>query len=332
MSGYLSDDDRHTPEKCRNDAQRYGAKENRLGNVIDKPTLPSRVANLSALTALIFWGGTAITNKSLLDFLAASDIAIVRTWLAGVFAAVLIGLSKTRRPESGTRVSLLISYAISIFVFWPLLLSAGLARTSASHAAIIMAFLPILTIIVSSIVSGVLPDRRWWLGSAVATLAAFIFLINPWEDVQANSRSSLAGDLIVLTGCVFAAVGYVLGGRVSNDIGARAATMWGLVIGMLCVTPLGLWFGTYAQLSGLPAVAWANLIWLSVLSSFLAYLLWYHASALIGINRVGTMLLLLPVITLLGANAVLAEPLSLQLIAGCIAVVMGTYYAHKYAT
>ena len=79
-------------------------------------------------------------------------------------------------------------------------------------------------------------------------------------------------------------------------------------------------------------MAWANLVWLSLLSSFLAYLLWYRASALMGVNRSGTMLLLLPAVPLLGANVFLDEPLSLRLVAGCVAVVVGTVYAHKHAS
>jgi len=303
-----------------------------LENPVERRGAQSRIAILSALTALLFWGGTAITNKALLEFLGAADIAIVRAWLAGVFATVLIVLSKIPRPGSATERTLLVVYAISVFVLWPLLLSAGLARTSASHAAIIMAFLPILTILVSSVVSGTRPKRRWWLGSTVAIVAAFLFLIDTTEGAEGAGRSSLTGDLIVLSGCLFAAIGYVLGGRVSSSLGARAATLWGLVVAMLVLTPAGLWSGSYAQLLDLPAGAWANLVWLSLLSSFLAYLLWYHASALMGVNRTGTMLLLLPAITLLGANLFLDEPLSLQLIAGCVAVVVGTAYAHRYAS
>ncbi len=291
----------------------------------------SRVAVPSALVALIFWGGTAVTNKFLLDFLDALDVAIARTWLAGIFAAVVIGLSRTPCPAPRAQSVPLIAYAISVFVLWPLLLSAGLARTSASHAAIIMAFLPILTILVSSVVSGTRPKWRWWLGSGIAIVAAVLFLVDTTEGAGGAGRSSLAGDLIVLAGCLFAAIGYVLGGRVSSDIGTKAATLWGLIVGMLLVTPVGLWSSTYAPLIALPAIAWSHLAWLSFLSSFVAYLLWYHASALMGVNRTGTMLLLLPAVTLLGAYVFLDEPLSLQLIVGCAAVVVGTAYAHKYA-
>ena len=313
-------------------SERFTARGNSLTNRVEHAGKGSRVAVPSALVALVFWGGTAVTNKFLLDFLDAPDIAIARTWLAGVFAAVLIAIWKTPRPTSAAKTWRLVVYAISVFVLWPLLLSAGLARTSASHAAIIMAFLPILTILVSSAVSGSRPKRRWWLGSAVATVAAFLFLIDTTEGSGGAGRSSLPGDLTVLAGCLFAAVGYVLGGHVSSDIGARAATLWGLVVGMLLVTPVGMWSGTYAPLTALPAIAWSHLAWLSFLSSFVAYLLWYHASALMGVNRTGTMLLLLPAVTLLGAYVFLDEPLSLQLALGCAAVVVGTAYAHKYAT
>jgi len=306
-------------------------RESWLKHPFEQNGAQNRIAILSALTALLFWGGTAVTNKFLLDFLDASDIAIVRTWLAGVFAAVLIGLARTPFPAPRTERVPLIAYAISVFVLWPLLLSAGLARTSASHAAIIMAFLPILTILVSSAVSGTRPKQQWWLGSGIAVVAAVVFLIDTTASAESAGQSSLAGDLIVLAGCLFAAIGYVLGGRVSHNLGARAATLWGLVVGMLVVTPVAVGSGAYSELAGLPAIAWANLAWLSFLSSFLAYLLWYHATALMGVNRTGTMLLLLPAVTLLGANLFLDEPLSLRLIAGCAAVVVGTAYAHKYA-
>jgi drug/metabolite transporter (DMT)-like permease len=70
---------------------------------------------------------------------------------------------------------------------------------------------------------------------------------------------------------------------------------------------------------------------LTICSSLLGYLLWFYALGRGGIEKVGSLQLLMPVITLAGAVLVLGEELTPQLIGLSVLVLAGTVVAHRYS-
>lgn len=68
---------------------------------------------------------------------------------------------------------------------------------------------------------------------------------------------------------------------------------------------------------------------MTLLSSLVGYGLWFFALGNGGIGRIGSLQLIMPVLTLAAAVAVLGEAVTPGLLGCCIVVVAGTWIAHR---
>jgi drug/metabolite transporter (DMT)-like permease len=293
---------------------------------------PQSIAVLAALVALTFWGGTAIANRYAVGFADAVTVAALRSMLAGLLALGIAFALRLKWPADRSDQWLLLLSGLFSFAFWPILLSLGLERTTASHAALIMATLPIFTVLLASIVNRRAPPFAWWVGGAMALAGALILVAdrNTVADLS-GWQSVAAGDLIILLGCVLCAIGYVAGGKLSSKIGAFATTFWGLSIALLITIPVFIVYQSNTDWSALPVAAWWALAWLVLCSSLFGYVLWFFALGQGGIEKIGSLQLLMPVIALVGAVLILDEifTLKLALLAGL--VLAGTVIAHQFS-
>ena len=286
----------------------------------------------AALVALFLWGGTGVANKHAVNFMDAMSAGVLRSLLAGAAAlAICLALRQPFPRENRHRALLLVS-GITSFALWPALLSIGIAMTTAGHAGLIMAVLPVLTVLIATIASRKLPSSKWWAGALMALSgAAYLVFERVGVTDLLAAPDSLRGDLVIFAGCFLCAVGYVTGGKLSPVIGAVATTFWGLACALLLLIPL-LWANFAAtDWYAVPASGWAAILWMAALSSLTGYALWFYALGKGGIARMGSLQLLLPVISLLAAVAVLDEAVTPRLGVVCIVIVAGTWIAHGNA-
>ena len=290
------------------------------------------LAFLAALVTLVFWGGTAIANRYAVGFADPITVATLRSMLAGALALIVALVWRLQFPaERNDRVLLLLSGLFS-FAFWPILLSLGLAKTTASHAALIMATLPIITVLLASIVNRSTPPIGWWLGGAIALFGTLVLIVDRSGSLTViDPASAIAGDLFILAGCVLCASGYVAGAKVTAKIGAFATTFWGLSIALFVTVPVFAMYQQQTAWTTLPAAVWWAIAWLTLCSSLLGYVLWFYALGRGGIERIGSLLLLMPVITLVAAVMILDEVYTLRLILLTALVLVGTVVAHRYS-
>ena len=131
-------------------------------------------------------------------------------------------------PARGSSRRLLILSGITSFALWPTLLSIGLGLTTANHAALIIAMIPIFTGLIAAAYERAWPHVAWWAGISIAG-AGTVFLIFYGSGEMLNAGgASVAGDLIILGGAVICALGNVTGGKLSPVIGTWATTFWAL--------------------------------------------------------------------------------------------------------
>lgn len=296
------------------------------------PTRPASVAVVAALLALVFWGGTAIANRYAVGFADPIVVATLRSMLAGGVALVVALALRLKRPDGRADQALLLLSGLFSFAFWPIFLSLGLERTTASHAALIMATLPIITVLLASAVTTTMPSRGWWVGGGMALAGAGLLATERGSLLDvADPDAAVAGDLIILSGCVICAAGYVAGGKLAPKIGAFATTFWGLSVALLVTIPTFAIYQTGTDWTALPVTAWWAIGWLTLCSSLLGYVLWFYALGRGGIARIGSLQLLMPVITLIGAVLILHEVFTLRLALLAGLVLAGTVIAHGRA-
>src|SRR6185369_13396483 len=96
----------------------------------------------AALGTLMLWGATPIANKIAIASIDAATAGMLRSAVAGVVCAALAWRWKLPWPAESSQRALLLISSIASFAAWPLLLSMGLALTTANHAALLIATIP----------------------------------------------------------------------------------------------------------------------------------------------------------------------------------------------
>ena len=297
-----------------------------------KPTI-NTPALTSALLALLIWSGTAIANKVAVAYMDALSAGVLRSMLAGIIALTIALGFRLPFPRSPKGVIALLISGLTSFAIWPSLFSLGIGHTTAGHAALIMALIPIFTVLIAAFLEKRKPHTGWWFGAAIAVSGAGILIIVRNGSVVLNLvGSSAAGDLTIFFGCIACSLGYVAGGKLSRQLGTMAVTFWGLAVALVILIPLFATLADRTTWSQVPNEGWGALAWMALLSSITGYVLWFYALGRGGIGRIGSLQLIMPVITLAAASFLLHETLTLALLSSCAAILTGTFMAHRYAS
>ena len=291
------------------------------------PGLPGRGAAAAVAVALavnVAWGATPVLTRIAVEELEPLLVAVARTVLAGLVAVPLLAAARTPLPAASRARGLLLVSAVTGFVAFPVLFTVGQERTSATHAAIILAALPVFTGAYAAVAVRRRPSRRWLAGCTVALAgeAGVVAIRSGGGDAD----PTLAGDLIVLASALVVALGYVAGALLGRQ-GYRSVstTFWGVALGAALVAPLGL--GLLAA-DGVPradAEAWAAVVFLALVTSIVGYVGWYWALARGGIARIATIQFVQPLSGIALAALVLSERLTPQLGLAAAVVLAGVW-------
>ena len=281
----------------------------------------------AALLAVVVWGASPVGTKLAVAELAPLAVAALRTVLAGAVAlpvALALGIAP---PAGNGRRALLALSAFCGFVAFPALFSIGIRLTSATHGAMILALLPVMTGAIALAWDRRRPAARWWLGSAVALAGeAMLALARGGDDGEAG----LAGDAIVLVSALFAATGYVAGGRLKQaGYPAQGTTYWGVALASLALLPALPWLLGGIAWAAVSPPAWGGVLYLAFGVTILGYLCWYWALGKGGIAAVGVLQFLQPVSGVALAALLLGEAVGATLFAAGALVIAGVWIATR---
>jgi drug/metabolite transporter (DMT)-like permease len=248
---------------------------------------------LAAFSAMIIFGASPVAAKIAVSSIAVIDVALLRTVIGGMVALPLALALGIGLPRQSYQRKLLLVSGFCGFVGFPLLFTMGVMRTSANHASMILAALPVLTGLIAMTWDKQLPKSFWWAGCAVA-LAGEAILISNLGVV--DGRSTVSGDLLVLVSNIFASIGYVAGGRLQRSgYSAKGTTLWGVSIFAILLIPLLPFLLHVPELKIAAVSAWIAVLYLAVGVTIVGYVFWYWALGSGGIARVGLLQFLQPV-------------------------------------
>ncbi len=287
----------------------------------------SALVYVAALTGVIIFGGSAIATKVAVSAINALDVSIMRTIIGGLLALPLTLAMRIPLPVLPQQKVLLLVSGFCGFIAFPLLFTQGVNLTSANHATMILAILPVLTGAIAQFWDRQRPQAVWWLGCTIAFAGEVLQLYDP---ATSSDLASIEGDLLVWISTLFASLGYVAGARLQRSgYSARGTTFWGVGIFALLLLPsLALVVDLNALLTA-GSYAWSGLLYQAIGVTIIAYILWYWALGTGGIARVGLFQFLQPVCGVLLAWLVLAENISLIFLLASSIIMVGVILAFR---
>ncbi|MED1607580.1 DMT family transporter [Cytobacillus kochii] len=213
-------------------------------------------------------------------------VGLGRTIVAAMLISFIFLLKREPLPNKNHLKSLVI-VAFGAVLAFPLLTTYAMKSLPVSHGAIEVALLPLTTAGFAIWRGGERPSKRYWIASVVAAVTVILYAI------YLGLGQLQKGDIALILAVLILGLSYAEGGKLSKEIGSWQVIAWAIIIGApFFILPVAM--SMSAEMLHAPIEAWGSLLYLSVISQFLAYVAWYGGMSLGGIARVGQIQYLQP--------------------------------------
>ena len=208
----------------------------------------------------------------------------------------------------------------------------GLALSTAAHAALLYSLTPLFVMLLAQALRRELPGVRTALGTLIA-LAGTLYVL-AWRGLDL-SRGPLFGDLLLLVAVIAWALFTAEGRPLVSVHGPLPVIAWTLIAGTAMYLPLGIASlaapGAVHRIAHASRAAWLGVGYLILVTSVIAYLLWYWALAHLPAARVAVFTNLQPLATAVLAHFFLGEHVTPQFVGGALVVIFGVVLAQLRA-
>jgi len=265
---------------------------------------PAFLGDLGMITVALIWGlNFSVTKGAFASFPPLAFTAVRFT------VASLLLLPLVRRVEGPQTLSRGVLWRLVLLgvvgnTLYQLAFISGLARTTASNSALILASMPSIVALVAAGL-GLEPVRpRVLVGVLVASVGVVLVIAARGGGFGGGS---LAGDLLSLT-AVICWAGYTLGlRRMPDGVSPLRVTAITTVAGAPGLVLAGIPELLATRWDAVGAAGWAALGYATIFSLVVAYLLWNRSVQAVGASRTVVYMCLTPLIAVLGAALLLGE-------------------------
>jgi drug/metabolite transporter (DMT)-like permease len=256
---------------------------------------------------MLLWGLSFVASKTILNTgVPPMTMVGLRYLLTTIILNVLLKIREPHtRLERADVLPLLASGLVGVTIYF-FFESRGIKLTTASHASLIIAAIPIFTVLAEMLFYG---TRVRLLGAAGVALSVVGVVLVVWSPGSSLFSGSFTGDLFMFGAC-FSWVAYIL---LSKNLHTRlsdlAITTYQSLFGTIFLVPLALL--EHRQWVPLSFPAIASLLYLAVLSSAVGNFLYVYALSRLGPISISPYLNLIPIVGVLGGIALQGDRISI---------------------
>jgi len=255
------------------------------------------------------WGTGFFFGKLALREMSVGHMVLYRFLFAtlGMLPIMLTarrGGTSARDPKwTGREIGiLLLSAALGIPIQF-LLQFEGLARTTVSHASLMVGTMPVLLALGATLFAGERLDWVGWLALAGSTLGAALIVLGGRGAGVAGIAPSLGGDLLVVLSLVIALGWILLNKSLMQAHGPLAVTAYGIFSGTLMLAAWVVAVDGFPPVRSVSVTAWLALAASGVLCTATTTLLWNWGIHHVPASRAGVFLNIEPALgSLLGVE------------------------------
>lgn len=281
-----------------------------------------RSALVYAVAVAVIWGLSFLSTKVAISVLPPMTIAASRFVIAVV---LLLGLALVTREKLALKARDLPLMALSglmgVTIYF-LCENNGIALLTASESSLVIATIPVLTMLVERVAFGTRLRARSYVG-ALLSFAGVALIVLP--RLGSGARGSIAGFLYMGGAAVAWVVYALLTKPLGRKYGRVAITFWQSLFGLLGCLPFAIAESPSWKGVGLPVAL--NVLYLGVFCSAVGYWLYIAAMDSLGAGTTSVFLNLVPVVSVGAAFLLLGERLGLASLVGGAVAVGGVYLA-----
>lgn len=284
------------------------------------------------ISVSVIWGGTFVAGRFISGGITPLLAASIRFLIASFALIIFLLVTRTPfvKPNPRQILQLIMLGFFGIFLY-NICFFYGLHYVNASRASLIVALNPAVIALASYLFFNEKLSASKVIGILLCLVGAGLVIVSKNTNVFAGSHLSWTGDALIL-GCVLSWVIYsVFSKKISSDIGPLHTVTYSILIGTLMLCSATFAFGKVDifSLSRISLSQCLSLLYLGVLGSALAYILYYDGIQKIGATRSGVFIALNPMTAVLLGALLLGEQLTFLMCAGGVLVVFGIYLSNR---
>jgi drug/metabolite transporter (DMT)-like permease len=253
----------------------------------------------------------------------------------GISALVLLPFLIARRKQLKlTRESVpqLLILTLVGFVINKLLEYGGLALTTASDVALLITSESIFTAGLSWII---LRERFKPLTGFALLLGFFGVYLIVERSLIPNIPSGggvwrIVGDLLVVLALLFEAFYTVRGKSLLVKYSPLLITAVSIIVSMVFWTPVAAWEIIFTGWHPIGLVAWLAIAWMALMSTVVAYLIWFQGLAHVNGSAAASTLFIQPLLGTFLAIVILHDQLTPLTIVGGILIIISVYLISRF--
>lgn len=196
----------------------------------------------------------------------------------------------------------------------------GQRFTTAAHGGLLFTLTPIFVYLLAMKYLKEIWSPKKGAGIFLAMIGSGVII---FENGLVFDGTALIGDIIIIGAVIAWAYYTVLGKPLVEKYGALKVTAYALGTGTLIYFPFGLYRFLAADLSRIDTLGWLSLLYISILTSVVGYVIWYWLLKYMEASRVSVLVNIQPVIAGILGYYLLKEPITIPFIIGGLIILIG---------
>lgn len=278
------------------------------------------------ISAVFFWGSNFNAIAALDSNIPAIISSLIRFLIASTVLIAMFPFFKRGIVLSGRDYVALTGLGfVGIFGF-NYAIFAGMKETSAVNGALIMASMPLVSVLLSKLLLKAKMGGGQYMGLALGLFGVFLVITKGnYTTLEYNS-----GDLWILFACVCGGLYAVLTKRLISHIPPSQATRWTISLGTVFMFLMSFVEGDiYYDYSSISLSSYILLGYMGVLGTVLAYYFWVTGCQVLGPERVSITTNLIPIFTLV-ISFILGKNIEMIQLAGTVIILLGVILGSGY--
>ncbi|MCQ2216596.1 MAG: DMT family transporter [Bacteroidales bacterium] len=280
-----------------------------------------------AIVIVIFWGTTFVSTKMLI--LAGLTPAVIFTVRFIVAYLLILFISHKKMWCDSIKDELAMAgLGITGGSLYFLAENMALEYTTATNTSLIVCSCPLFASLFCAWFAHEHQSKTQWMGTILAFIGMAVVVLNGRFVLNLNP----VGDVLAFIACICWAIYSLLIKKVGHKYSSQLITRKVFAYGVLTIIPY-----FFFRSNEIPAdfnvflepTVWGNLAFLSIVASFICYLLWTVCIHRLGTIEATNYVYLNPMATIVAASIVLGEVITVWFILGSSLILLGLWFSNK---
>ncbi len=285
------------------------------------------VPTLAIMCCHILTGTASVTTRYLVTVLDPVEIAFMR-YLFGGFA--MLPLFFLFRTSSLTKILLLKIAGLGalFFALFPFMFSWGFVHTSAARGSLVLATMPIWTMIISKAIGHESINKTSLIAIGLTLLGLTVALSDKLM-VMSGDGVLFKGEIIMLATAIIGAIYATFARQVLQEVPASTMTPLAMLTGCLCLLPFSLANGIGEHVMALTMTQIGLMVYLGIFAGGFAFFLlnWVLNKSTATFTTI--FVTLNPITAIILGYLFLGEAIELNFIIGVVIVFIGLGFAMR---